>query len=238
MMKRHARNGIILTILLLMMSTFYTLEAFASTCEGRLDSVVGDTVNGWAWDSSDEGTPVNVNITVTKYGGTEPVQEASVTANQYREELPAAGKGTGYCGFTAVIDWSELEPGLYTLDCTIAGQCKTNSLYYQNGQDTTVSADSLIPLGTFKTTAYCPCSSCCGSWGAHTSTGAIPAANHTISVDPRVIPYGSRVMINGIIYTAEDCGGGVKGRHIDIFFNTHGECRTYGVRPAEAFLIP
>ena len=73
--------------------------------------------------------------------------------------------------------------------------------------------------------------------GAHTSTGAIASANHTIAVDPRVIPYGSKIMINGVIYTAEDRGGAVKGNHVDIFFNTHGETRAYGTRSAEVFLV-
>ena len=71
----------------------------------------------------------------------------------------------------------------------------------------------------------------------HTSTGAIASANHTIAVDPRVIPYGSKIMINGVIYTAEDRGGAVKGNHVDIFFNTHGETRAYGTRSAEVFLV-
>ncbi len=44
-------------------------------------------------------------------------------------------------------------------------------------------------------------------------------------------------MINGVIYTAEDCGGGVKGNHIDIFFNTHGETRAYGTRSVEVYLV-
>ena len=56
-------------------------------------------------------------------------------------------------------------------------------------------------------------------------------------MDPRVIPYGSRVMINGTVYTAEDRGGGVKGNHIDIFFDTHGETRQYGTRNVEVFLL-
>ncbi len=44
-------------------------------------------------------------------------------------------------------------------------------------------------------------------------------------------------MINGNIYTAEDCGGGVRGDHIDIFFNTHSEARNQGVQYAEVFLV-
>ena len=70
-----------------------------------------------------------------------------------------------------------------------------------------------------------------------TSTGAIATANHTIAVDPNVIPYGTKVMINGVVYTAEDKGGGVKGNHIDIFYNTHGETQAQGTQYAEVFVV-
>ena len=92
---------------------------------------------------------------------------------------------------------------------------------------------TLIPLGVFTTTGYCPCGSCSGRWGRLTSTGALAAAGHTVAVDPRVIPYGARLMINGVIYTAEDRGGGVRGNHIDIFYDTHEESRLHGAQAAE-----
>lgn len=50
-----------------------------------------------------------------------------------------------------------------------------------------------------------------------TATGVIARANHTIAVDPTIIPYGTKVHINGTVYTAEDCGGAVKGNVIDIY---------------------
>ena len=96
---------------------------------------------------------------------------------------------------------------------------------------------TLIPLGVFTTTGYCPCGSCSGRWGRLTSTGALAAAGHTVAVDPRVIPYGARLMINGVIYTAEDRGGGVRGNHIDIFYDTHEESRLHGAQAAEVYLI-
>ncbi len=105
-------------------------------------------------------------------------------------------------------------------------------------QEANNSASELTSLGVFRTTAYCPCRSCSSGYGRRTSTGTIAQANHTIAVDPRVIPYGSKIMINGTIYTAEDCGGGVKGKHIDIYFDSHAQARRYGSRQIEVFLLP
>ena len=62
-------------------------------------------------------------------------------------------------------------------------------------------------------------------------------AGHTIAVDPSVVPYGSKIMINGVVYTAEDKGGGVRGHHIDIFYDTHSESKHHGVQNTEVFLV-
>ena len=91
-------------------------------------------------------------------------------------------------------------------------------------------------LGVFKLTAYCPCESCSEGYGRSTATGARATAGRTIAVDPRVIPYGSIVRINGHEYRAEDCGGGVKQKHIDIFFDTHAEVSRFGSQSAEVFI--
>lgn len=96
---------------------------------------------------------------------------------------------------------------------------------------------SAIPLGSFRLTAYCPCRSCSGRWGRHTSSGAVASSGRTVAVDPSVIPIGSRLYINGTVYTAEDIGGGVRGRHIDIFFDTHGQTRAFGSQSAEIYLV-
>ncbi len=95
----------------------------------------------------------------------------------------------------------------------------------------------LRSLGIFRTTGYCSCRHCSSNWGTLTSSGAVTRSNHTIAVDPRVIPYGSQVMINGIIYTAEDCGSGVRGNHIDIYYDTHAQARRHGLQHAEVFLV-
>ena len=92
-------------------------------------------------------------------------------------------------------------------------------------------------LGEFRLTAYCPCAKCCGKDDGITSTGTTATEGRTIAVDPRVIPYGSSVTIyyeDGTVhtYTAEDCGGGIKGNRLDIYFDDHQAAREFGVQTA------
>ena len=90
---------------------------------------------------------------------------------------------------------------------------------------------------TFKVTAYCPCIKCCGKEDGITATGTVATAGRTIAVDPTVIPYGSKVVLNGTTYVAEDCGGAIKGNKIDMFFNTHQEALQWGVKYIEGVVI-
>lgn len=53
----------------------------------------------------------------------------------------------------------------------------------------------------------------------------------TVAIDPRVIPYGTKLYIEGYGYAiAEDTGGAIKGNKIDVFFNSNAECMQWGVR--------
>lgn len=86
-------------------------------------------------------------------------------------------------------------------------------------------------LGEYLITGYCPCPQCCGGWSdGITATGVTAKANHTIAVDPSIISYGSKVVIKNIEYTAEDCGGAIKNKHIDMYFDTHQEALNWGKR--------
>jgi 3D (Asp-Asp-Asp) domain-containing protein len=65
--------------------------------------------------------------------------------------------------------------------------------------------------------------------GNPTATGVMPQVGKTIAVDPRVIPLGSKVHIEGMgTFIAEDTGGLIKGHIIDIFMNTEQECINWG----------
>lgn len=83
-------------------------------------------------------------------------------------------------------------------------------------------------IDRFTITYYCACSQCCGPNGGITYSGTIPKEDRTIAVDPDVIPLGSRVMINGQLYVAEDIGGAIDGNRIDIFVASHSEALRLG----------
>lgn len=103
-------------------------------------------------------------------------------------------------------------------------------------------------IGKFKLTAYCSCEKCCGKWAksrpidengntiVYGSTGAVLEAGMSIAVDPEVIPYGSEVVINNHTYKADDCGGAIKGNHIDVYFDNHQDALIFGVQYADVFI--
>lgn len=89
-------------------------------------------------------------------------------------------------------------------------------------------------------TAYCPCEKCCGVYATNrqkdengndivlTASGKEAKAGRTVAVDPRYIPYGTEIIIDGQTYIAEDCGGAIKGNRIDIYFESHSEALSFG----------
>lgn len=96
--------------------------------------------------------------------------------------------------------------------------------------------ENYVSYGEFKITFYCPCIACNGNNEKKTSTKSTCTTARTIAVDPSVIPYGSKVMIGGHVFLAEDCGGDIKGNRIDVYVPTHEECNDLGVKMAEVFV--
>ncbi|MBM3706960.1 MAG: hypothetical protein FJW69_01255 [Actinobacteria bacterium] len=70
-----------------------------------------------------------------------------------------------------------------------------------------------------------------------TATG-LRARKGIIAVDPRVIPLGTRIYIDGYGEAlAADTGGWIKGDRIDLCFDTLEECYRYGRRRIYVYLI-
>ena len=100
-----------------------------------------------------------------------------------------------------------------------------------------LEAGTRINMGEFKLTFFCPCEICSEGYRYQTSSGKTARSEHTIAVDPEVIDIGSKVLIDGIVYTAEDTGGGVKGDHIDIFVENHEETLKRGVQYTNVWVV-
>lgn len=76
-----------------------------------------------------------------------------------------------------------------------------------------------------------------------TSTGTMVRIG-TVAVDPRYIPYGTRMFIvsndGSYIYgisVAEDCGGAIKCDRVDLYFPTTAECFQFGRRDCTVYLL-
>ena len=92
----------------------------------------------------------------------------------------------------------------------------------------------------FRATAYTHTDSGCDmttATGTQVRVGAI-------AVDPRLIAYGTRMFIvsndGKYVYgiaTAEDCGGGIKGDQVDLYFPTTKECFQFGKRGVTIYFL-
>ena len=79
-----------------------------------------------------------------------------------------------------------------------------------------------------------------------TSTTATNTRVHrgTVAVDPRYIPYGTRMFImasdGSYIYglaEAEDCGGDIKGDRMDLYLPSYEECIRFGRRTCTVYFL-
>lgn len=105
----------------------------------------------------------------------------------------------------------------------------TASGFMMTGSTSTdAKAKKVEYLGRYKLTAYCGCRKCSGKWGNRTASGRRAKQGRTIAVDRRKIKLGTKVRINGKTYVAEDVGGGVKGKHIDVYFKSHKKTKRFG----------
>jgi 3D (Asp-Asp-Asp) domain-containing protein len=90
-------------------------------------------------------------------------------------------------------------------------------------------------------TAYAPGPHDNGPWGdlTHLGTRVRPGV---IAVDPKLIPLGSKVFIeyadgHGEYASAEDTGGAIKGRRIDIAMASVGEANDFGIQKVKVYVI-
>lgn len=116
----------------------------------------------------------------------------------------------------------------------LSGNAKSASKNtYNQSENKSSSKKSQAPSGrtmTMEATAYTATGNLTAS-GTRARVGAV-------AVDPRVIPLGTRLYIEGYGYaTAEDTGGAIKGNIIDLYMNSTSEVYNWGRRPVKVTIL-
>jgi len=96
---------------------------------------------------------------------------------------------------------------------------------------------------TFEVTAYThtaqPGVADINGTGDGITASGIPVREGLVAVDPRVIPLGSRVLVEGIgTLIAADTGGAIKGNRLDVFFESRTEAINFGRQYRWAIVLP
>lgn len=117
--------------------------------------------------------------------------------------------------------------------------------------DKPIIADGYITLPTGEVLTYTHTAQIRATAYTHTDAGcdfitATGTTVHrgTVAVDPRYIPYGTRMFIvsndGEYVYgisVAEDCGGDIKGDRMDLYFPTFYECIQFGRRNCTIYFL-
>lgn len=112
-----------------------------------------------------------------------------------------------------------------------------------------VEEPKYISLGVARITAYCSCEKCCGKWASmrpvdeagnpivYGDSGEVLIPDYSVAVDPDVIPYGTKIYIDGKEYIAHDCGSAITGMSIDIYLDSHEKACEVGMQYIEIFIL-
>ncbi len=90
---------------------------------------------------------------------------------------------------------------------------------------------------TMRASAYDPGPHSNGKWAGTTALGVRPTYG-IVAVDPRTIPLGSILFVEGYGFAyAADTGGAIKGDRIDLCMNTVAECYRFGRKTVKVHVL-
>ena len=99
-----------------------------------------------------------------------------------------------------------------------------------------------LNVGEFKATAYTyvltPGVADINGTGDGITASGIPVQEGIIAVDPRVIPLGTKVWVEGFgVLLAADTGGAIKGNRIDVFMESREDALRWGIKTIKALYL-
>lgn len=125
-------------------------------------------------------------------------------------------------------------------DGAIQGWCYSTYLKTENTNTSNNSTGTIGKyLGNFRVSYYTCASSENGGWNVTAKGQKLSdVVGICIAADPRVIPYYSKVYIEGIGYrTVLDCGGAIKGNKIDVLVRNNSDIPNCGVHYSNVYLV-
>ncbi|WP_155592543.1 3D domain-containing protein [Lysinibacillus cavernae] len=132
-----------------------------------------------------------------------------------------------FVGESLAIKASSAKPKPKTSEGTASTKTVTTAKTKPTSAPTTGSGKTL----TMRATAYTAyCEGCSGITANGTDIRSNPNLK-VIAVDPRIIPLGTKVWVEGYGEAiAADTGGAIKGNKIDVFIPTEGQALQWGVK--------
>jgi 3D (Asp-Asp-Asp) domain-containing protein len=95
---------------------------------------------------------------------------------------------------------------------------------------TSTAAARGVELGIFEVSCHT---------GKGVTASGRPSSRETVSVDPRVVPLGTRLVIDKVgTRVAADTGGAIKGRRLDIWEPSVAACTQFGRKQLRVWQAP
>jgi 3D (Asp-Asp-Asp) domain-containing protein len=94
------------------------------------------------------------------------------------------------------------------------------------------------PMGEYRVTGYAACVACCGKSDGITADGTYaPGFKGRLASAPKDIPFGTKLWVEGVgLVEVHDRGGAIKGRRLELFFQTYNEARQWGVQKRQVWI--
>jgi 3D (Asp-Asp-Asp) domain-containing protein len=114
---------------------------------------------------------------------------------------------------------------------------KLNPQTQQTNNSLTGAPENYKKILNMTATAYAPGPADNGAWGDRTYVGT-KVRKGVAAVDPRVIPMGSKLWVEGYGYAvAEDQGSAIKGNRIDLAYNDFKTASDYGIQNVKVYIL-
>ncbi len=203
----------------------------------------------------DPSTPITKDIAIQVIRVNQEILTESIvvpfsTTSIPRSDLPAAYKKVTVSGIDGLTTSTYLvisEDGVIVSKTLQNTEEKVKVVNQVEEYGTQVQLANGATLNSYKTlnmstTGYCSCYLCCGKnpgdYGYGITASGLAQGYGVVGVDTSVIPFGTKLYIEGYGYAvAGDTGGAIFATHLDLGFSTHADAVAWGRKNAIVYFL-